>query len=459
MKIEDLQGKRIGILGYGVEGQGLATFLSKHDIAYAIFDESPESFLLDDHKGADFFSGESVLEEIKKCEVVFRSPGIPLKNKAVEAARNNGAVISSQIQLFLENSPAKVIGITGTKGKSTTSKLIFEILKAAGKSVYLGGNFGSAVISLLDDLKAEDYVILELSSFQLQDLKISPHISVVLAVYSDHLDYHSDINEYWQAKSSITKYQSSSDFAIINFDAENSKAIGAMGDAKKFYIHSRYDSTEEQQIQDGFIADKASGNLILVEGGKENIYLESEKVPLRGFHNLQNIGSAVLVARILGISDEIVYSALNSYKGLEHRLEFVLEKDGVKFYNDSISTTPESSLAAIASFEEPKIVILGGSDKGSNYIQFGKEVAAQENVKAVVVLGEIGEKIAQGLKEGNFKGQILTEINSMKEVFQKLKGIVSDGDVVVLAPGAASFGMFKNYKDRGDQFKEEAKSF
>lgn len=459
MKIRDLQGKKIGILGYGIEGQGLASYFNKHNIPYAIFDQNKEAFLLDDHKGADFFIGELAEEEIKTCDIVFRSPGIPLHNSVVKAARDAGATLSSQVQLFFENCPSKIIGITGTKGKSTTSKLIFEILKTAEQSVYLGGNFGNAVISLLDTLKDEDYVVLELSSFQLQDLTLSPHISVVLAVHSDHLDYHKDVNEYWQAKTSITKYQKDSDFAIINFDAENSKAIGELGSAKKFYIHSRYDAAEPKKIENGFIADKNSGSLILVEDGKERVFLSAHDIPLRGFHNLQNIGSAVLVGKIIGVSEDVIHTALRSYSGLEHRLEFVVEKRGIKFYNDSISTTPESSLAAIASFDEPTIVILGGSDKGADYVSFGKEISQHKNLKGVILLGEISGRIAEGLKEANFEGKIFTDINGMQQAFEKIREVVVEGDAVLLAPGAASFGMFANYKDRGNQFKEEALNF
>jgi UDP-N-acetylmuramoylalanine--D-glutamate ligase len=459
MQIEELKSKRIGILGYGVEGQGLASYLNKHSIAYTIFDQNEDVKLLADHKQANLSKGKLVEEEIKKCEVIFRSPGIPLSNPAVESARNAGAEITSQIQLFFENCPAQIIGVTGTKGKSTTSKLIFEILKSAGKSVFLGGNFGAVVVDLLDTLKAEDYVVLELSSFQLQDLTISPHVAVVLAVHSDHLDYHKDVQEYWQAKTAITRFQKESDFAVVNIDSEGSKGIGELGKAKKYYIHSRYNAADPKKIEDGFVAEKSSGQLIFVQDSNESVYLQANEAPLRGFHNLQNIGSAALVAKIIGISDELIHSALRAYKGLEHRLEFVAEKNGIKFYNDSISTTSESSLAAIDSFDEPTIAILGGSDKGADYVNFGKEVALQKNLKAVVLLGEIAERIAQGLMDGGFSGKVFTGISGMKQAFEKIKEVSKEGDVVVLAPGAASFGMFKNYKDRGDQFKAEAHNF
>jgi UDP-N-acetylmuramoylalanine--D-glutamate ligase len=458
MQISALKGKKVGIVGFGVEGRGLASFFDSKGINYVVFDSN--ELLKNDpsYSSARFFLGPDALNEVKACDVVFRSPGIRLDAELIRVAREAGAEISSQLNLFFENNKAKIIGITGTKGKSTTSKLTYEILKTAGFNVFLGGNFGNAVIELTDTLTSKDYVVLELSSFQLQDLKYSPEIAVVLAINADHLDYHKNEAEYVEAKAAITAYQNDFDVAVINFDSANARKVGERGEAKKYFVHSHL-TDDSHDFANGFVAEKETNKLVLVEEGGVQDYLLASELALRGFHNLQNVASAVLVARSLGVSDTVIKEVLRSYKGLEHRLEFVTEKKGVKFYNDSISTTPESALAAIRSFPEPKILIMGGSSKGVDYVGLGRQVAKEDNVKSVVLLGEVTPELKQGLSEQNFSGQIFEGAQDMEQAFAQIKSVASRGDVVVLAPGTASFDMFVSYKERGNKFKQEAEHF
>lgn len=453
---QELRGKKIGILGYGIEGRAVARFLDRKKIPYQVLDqkENPE-----------------YLEETKNYEVLFRSPGIKLSEPALVEAKKNGTVITSQIKFFFENCPAKIIGVTGTKGKGTTSKLIFEILQKAKISSYLAGNIGIPAIDLLEKLTPEDVVVLELSSFQLQDLETSPHIAVVLMVVPEHFDYHSGMEEYIEAKSTILKYQKDDDFAVINSDYEASMKIGKQGSAQKFYIQTVsndkieanpfeiYNPEEYLKIKNGIFAEELHGGIYLVEKGHLSKILETKDSVLRGFHNVENIAAALMVAKILNISENFIHEAVREYKGLEHRLELVAENSRIKFYNDSIGTTPQSSLAAIKAFNEPEVLIIGGADKKVDYKEFAQDLIKQKGIKAIILIGEIADQMESFLKELNFAGKLFTGASGMSEVFDQIKTVAEPGDVVLLAPGTSSFGMFKDYKDRGNQFKALAQKY
>ena len=324
------------------------------------------------------------------------------------------------------------------------------MLKADGKNAYLTGNIGKTQpLEILDGLKTEDVVVYELSSFQLQDLTQSPHTAVVLMATSEHLDYHKDNSEYLEAKSAIAKFQTADDTTIINADYQNSVKIGEHGQGKKMYFSHKMDGGADCYVkgEDIVIADS-------------DFKLPVSELLLKGSHNLENIMAAALAARSAGASDEAIISTAKKFKGLEHRLEYVGEKQGLKFYNDSFSTTPETAIAAINSFTEPEIVILGGSRKKSDFTALGNAVADVKNIKALIVIGEEGDKIQASIDNaGGFKNFILTGAKNMEEIFQQIKSVAQKGDIVLLSPACASFGMFKNYKDRGEQFKKFAKEF
>lgn len=456
MRLNDLAGKKIAILGYGLEGQAVAGFLQEHGFDFTILDRKDNP---------DYLRG------LEKYEVIFRSAGVRLNQPEILAAQKSGAAVTSQIKFFIENCPAKIIGVTGTKGKGTTSKLIYEMLQAAGMRSFLAGNIGVPAINLIGSIAESDYVVLELSSFQLQDLQLSPHIAVVLMVVPEHLDYHADAEEYVQAKSAITKFQGSNDFAVINSDYELSMKIGKLGDAKKYYIQTVpsdgaakdpftiYKPEQHLKIKDGVFVEQLHGNLYLVEDGHPQPFAEIKNFPLRGFHNTQNVAAAIQVAKILGIKDQIILDAIANYKGLEHRLEFVVEKDGIKFYSDSIGTTPESSIAAIRAFNEPEVVILGGVDKKIDYGAFADELCKQKNIKAAILIGEIAPVLQKLLEQRAFGAKVIVGAKDMPEIFSKIKDVAEKGDVVLLAPASSSFDMFKDYKDRGEQFRKLAKEF
>jgi len=414
----------------------------------------------------DFRLGDDYLSNLTNFDLIIRTPGIPFMNPEIQSAINAGVEVSSQMKLFFEYCPAKIIGITGTKGKGTTSSLIFEILNSNAKSkyqkskVWLGGNIGNAPIEFLNELTKDDWVILELSSFQLQDLNKSPQIAVVLDIKSDHLDHHKNQNEYVNAKKNIVLWQSKRDFVIINADYFTSFEFATLTPSEKVFYFSR-----RKPIDIGSYVywnnDKHDDGVITLRSlDKDTKICNVSDVLLRGEHNLENICAAVCAGYAAGASIESIKKGVTSFKGLEHRLELVDDIDGVKYYNDSFSTNPEPTIAAIKAFLNPKILILGGSEKKSNYTKLAKEII-KSNVKAIVSIGITGPKIVARILAENkklkkaSKIKIVENIISMREAVIAARLASDPGDVVVLSPASASFDMFENYKDRGNQFKSE----
>jgi UDP-N-acetylmuramoylalanine--D-glutamate ligase len=429
MDIQDLRGKMVAVLGFGMEGRATTKYLIKHGVSPVLFDARPwDEWSTDDQNyikslKINFIFGPDYLQELRGFDVAFRSPGIKLSD--VKGHMSNVAIITSQTKWFFDYCPGKIIGVTGTKGKGTTCTLIYNILKQAGKSVYLVGNIGETQpFEILDNLSPDDLIVYEMSSFQLQDLTKSPHVGVVLMTTSEHLDYHKDVEEYRQAKEQVVKFQTADDFAIYNEDYEGSANIGKLGNGQKISI-----------------------------GAKQDLPFDVSKIQLNGVHNLENIKAAVAVAKVLDIAPNVIQKSVEDFKGLIHRLEFVTEKNGVKFYNDSFSTTPETAIAAIKAFEEPEIIILGGSSKNSNFTDLGKTILERKNIQALILIGQEAERIEKSLI-GQFMGKILRGAKNMEEIFEQIRSVAKSGDVVLLSPACASFGMFKNYKDRGEQFKK-----
>jgi len=411
----DYKNKKIAILGYGIEGQDVEKYLKSHGANVTILDKKFD---------------ENYLGHLKDFEIIVRSPGVRFDLPEILDAKNNGVKITSAINIFFEECPAKIIGVTGTKGKGTASTLIYEILKSDNQDVYLAGNIGKPYLELLPKLNKNSFVILEMSSFQLIDMDKSPHIAVVLNITIDHLDWHTDRAEYVDAKKNIVIHQSPSDFAIINEDYETPKIF----------------------------AKVAGGKVILFSKSSLDSKFK-EYLLLRGEHNLENIAAAVAVGRILNVDEEKILESVKNFKGLEHRLELVATIDGKSFYNDSFATGPQPTIAAIKSFTEPETIILGGSDKGLDYSELGKVISEKKNVQNIILIGQIRQKIADSFKGLPFKGQIIDlGISDMPTIVKKASEVTPKGGVVILSPAAASFDMFENYKDRGNQFKEAVQS-
>lgn len=454
----DLRNKTIAVLGGGVEGVSSATFLAQKGAKVTVLDEKEtldaQTKELFAKQNILFIGGKKYADTLSVYDMIVRSPGVPLNLPGIEAAKQHGTVITSQTKLFFDLCPGRIIGVTGTKGKGTTSSLIYAMLKADGKDAYLGGNIGKAPFTFLDALTKDSWVVLELSSFQLEDAEKSPHIAVMLMVTSEHLakdkwgtqNYHATLGDYVSAKRNILSHQTKDDFAILNRDYPATNESDTYTEGKVFFV------SREREVDEGaFVKD----NIVwLRRDGKDTKVLDCQDILLPGKHNLENVCSAVVAATLSGASLDTIRAVLQIFKGLEHRLELVADINGVKFYDDSFSTTPETAIAAIEAFDSPEILILGGSTKQSDFTELGRVIRTKSNIKAIIGIGVEWERIKQAIGQSGI--DYIEGAKSMQEVVLQAKEVAQSGDIVLLSPACASFDMFKNYKERGEQFKKAA---
>ena len=443
--------KKIAILGFGKEGRSSYRFLKRT----AEF-RNAEIWILDSDKkikvpsGAFSRLGDSYLKNLEQFNIIIRSPGIKYYAPEIQYAIKNGAEMTSPTRLFFKFARRKtnnIIGVTGTKGKGTTLTLIAKILKASGKKVFCAGNIGAPALDFIPKLTKDAWIILELSSFQLIDCTESPHIAVALMVTSEHLNWHKNINEYRSAKANIVRFQSARDFAVLARDYPTSAAYAPLTKARVFMFSRKTPVTKGVFVK--------NGNFYFNKGKRKEKICGTKILQIPGQHNWENAGAAIAVAKILHIQNAIITKTLARFTGLEHRLEFVAEKNSVRYYDDSYATTPETSIAAIAAFAAPKILILGGSSKGSDFKNLGTVISRSKNVKAIIGIGVEWPRIKKQIRGSNIK--FIEGRANMKAIVSAAVDVVRPGDVVVLSPACASFDMFKNYSDRGDQFKTAVK--
>ena len=412
LAIDHLKGKKIAILGFGREGLSTSRFLKKHKIR---------------HKIIDFKFDKNYLDKIKDFEVLFRTPGFPRLHPKLLAAQKKGALVTSNTKLFFDLCPCQIIGFTGTKGKTTTALLAYKILKDKyGKRVFAAGNFGKPALDLLPRLDKDSLVVLELSSFQLQDLDKSPRVAVITNITVDHLDpgkkfnpaSHQTAKEYFDAKINILKHQKPEDFAIIHPSLKNKTEN--VGKGRKIFSVPYPIETK-----------------------------------LKGRHNLENIALAVAVGKLFKVPVGKMIEAVRKFKGIEHRLEFVARINGVSFYNDSAATNPDATLAALRSFKEPIHLILGGSDKGLGYGKLIFYISKSRNVRSVTLIGQLKNKLYKLIKKHNQRKSLsVKKVETLKDAVLTLYKKTAKNDVVLLSPAAASFDMFESYAKRGEEFKK-----
>jgi UDP-N-acetylmuramoylalanine--D-glutamate ligase len=428
----------IAIVGFGVEGKATASYFLAREATITVCDKNSDVPL---PEGVHSQLGEHYLENLDRFDAIFRSAGIHPK-VILEKNPNVQEKITTATNKFFRVCPTKnIIGVTGTKGKGTSSTLIAEMLKAAGRDVFLGGNIGLSPFDFLDKLNTSSWVVLELSSFQLSDIRYSPHIGVCLMVVPEHLNWHKDMDDYVAAKSNIFAHQSPEDIAVYFSENDNSKKIASRSPGQKI----PYFASPGAEVKNGTITIS------------DISICDISELRLLGTHNWQNVCAAVTAVWQATQNVKAIRSVLTNFSGLEHRLEFVREVNGVKYYNDSFGTTPETAIVAIQAFQEPKVIILGGSDKQSSYDELAKTVAAS-NVRRAILIGEMGETIAAALHAYGYD-EVVFGGTSMPEIVQTAKNASCPGDVVLLSPACASFDMFENYKDRGNQFKQAVNSF
>lgn len=436
---------KVAILGYDIDGQSSADYWHKKSANITICDQKTD-IQIPDFSASKL--GPDYLKNLDEFDVLVRTPGMH-PSQITKANPDNPDIlkkVTTSINEFFEHCPAPIIAVTGTKGKGTTCTLIYKILQATGFKVFLGGNIGQNPLEFLDKLTNETWVILELSNFQMIDFKYSPKIGVCLMIAPEHQDWHNNVGEYFSAKENLFARQTKNDQLIYNANNEITLRVVEPSKATKIpYFVPQEDKTPD--VKTGSYVD---GDIIYMDS--EPICKTSE-VALLGRHNLENTCAAIATTwDLINGNKEIVAQVLKTFKGMEHRLEFVREVGGVKYYNDSFATTPEATIAAIKSFGQPKIVILGGYDKGAAFYNLAKEITGS-NIRQVIVIGDTGEKFIELLSDRGFD-KITLGGNTMQSIVKATKDATQPGDVALLSTACASFGLFKNYKDRGNQFKD-----
>ena len=422
---------KVAIAGYGLEGEASYRYWVGCGDEITIFDEhKPEKQL---PEGVKTVIGDDVFSQMDGFDLVIRTAGL-----RPDKINTDGKVWSATNEFFAK-CPAPIIGVTGTKGKGTTCSLIAEILGNDNKVVHLLGNIGVPALDMLPKITSDDIVVFELSSFQLWDLQRSPQTAVVLIIEPDHLDVHASMEEYVGAKARIGKFQNEDDDLIIYHPTNTYSAqVAQASPAKK---------KQYMKLTGAYVV---GGQIVVGDIAVAKV----DEVGLIGQHNLENICAAITAAWQYTQNVTAIQYAIKDFKGLPHRLEFVREVRGVKYYNDSYASAPPAMEAALKSFIQPEIIICGGYDRGLDYTELATAIAAQNNVKKILLMGQTQQKIADALTEvGFYKFEILNN-GDFKDYIQKASNIAEPGDVIILSPGCASFDMFKNFQDRGEQFKK-----
>ena len=440
---QHLHQRRIALLGLGVENRALARFLHARQIPFSACDARAPATPVEGVQ--QWRIGESYLDDLTDFDLLFRTPGLPALDPRLCAARRCGIEVSSQTRLFLQLCPAPVLGVTGTKGKGTTTALLHALLATdPAARVFSGGNIGRPPLEFIDELQPTDRVVLELSSFQLQDLDQSPHIAVVLSISEDHLDYHADRAEYVAAKEPVCRYQTPGDILIVNRDCPTARTFAAESPAALWAF-----STTAPSIPGAWTADGQLWACCL--GAPPTAICPVADLPLRGRHNWSNAAAAVAGALAFGAPAAHLAEALRAFEPLPHRLEYVAERDGLAYYNDSLATTPEATMAALRSFDTPVLLIAGGAAKGADFSALGACIA-EAQVRAALLIGQEAPRLAAAVQRAG-AGEIAHCCCGLAAALDTARQLGQTGDVVLLSPACASFDQFSNYAARGDLFK------
>lgn len=438
-----LQGKKILVLGLGVSNRPLVRMLLAYGCDVTGCDKTPREQFDEELRelealGCKMKVGEGYLNDLS-ADLVFRTPGMHPNIPALKALRDKGAEVTSEMEVFFELCPCTILAVTGSDGKTTTTTLISEMLKASGKKVWLGGNIGTPLLPLIDQIQDTDYAVVELSSFQLMDMRRSPHVAVVTNLAPNHLDVHKDMEEYIQAKVNLFRFQTAEDILIVN--ADNGITAEFVGNGTTRYF------SYSGKVKTGTYLDS---NIIYRNGTP---VLNKKEIVIPGEHNVENYMTAILAVDGL-VEDETIRQVARTFGGVEHRIEFVREIDGVRFYNDSIASSPTRTIAGLKSFSQKVILLAGGYDKKIPYDVLGPHIV--EHVKAVYLCGATADKIraavenAPGYATGNPE---LIDCADLKDATLKAAKDAKSGDVVLMSPASASFDQFKNFEVRGNYFK------
>ena len=449
---EYIKFRKVAIIGLGVSNLPLLDYMHDKKARVTVFDErniesiSKEVMDKITTYGFEFNLGKNCLEKLKGFDIIFRSPSCLPTRLKLQEEENRGAIITTEIEMVMKMCPCKIIGVTGSDGKTTTTSLIHSILQKSGYHVFLGGNIGMPLFTKLPEMTPEDIVVLELSSFQLMGMEVSPHIAVITNITPNHLNIHKDYEEYIEAKKNIFKYQKEDDILILNYDNEITRNCANEANGKVIFFSSK------EKLDNGFIVD---GKVIKeCEDRIRKHIFNGEEAILRGNHNLENMATAISATKTL-VSIEDAVEAIKEFKPVEHRIELGKEIDQVKWYNDSASSSPTRTLSGLNAFEEEIILIAGGYDKNLDYEPLAKPIV--EKVKALLLIGQTSGKIFDVVKEeleNQKKDLDIYMCENLEQTVNLAKKLARPGNVVLFSPASASFDMFKDFADRGNQFKK-----
>ena len=447
----NVRGKRVAIIGLGVSNIPLIDYLYNLQAKVTVFDQRDKEKLEEDivrkieNYGFELVTGKNALHFLRGYNIIFRSPSCLPTTLQLVSEQKRGAIVTSEIEMLMNTCPCKIIGVTGSDGKTTTTTLIYEILKKGGYNCHLGGNIGIPLFTKVRDFKEDDIVVLELSSFQLMGMEISPDISVITNISPNHLDKHSSYEEYIEAKKNIFNYQESTGKVVLNYDNEITRSFKNEAEGKVVFFSSK------EKLDDGVIYD--DGMIKECEDGVRKHLINVKDIHLRGVHNYENICAAIAATSGL-VSQETQVEAIKEFKGVEHRLEFVREINGVKWYNDSIGTSPTRTIAGLNSFDEKIVLIAGGYDKNLDYAPLARPIL--DKVSKLILMGKTAPKIYDAVVNELAPDEVFP-IYRAKNVEQSVElayKFAEPGEIVLFSPASASFDMFKNFAERGEKFKE-----
>lgn len=451
-----LRNRKVAVIGLGVSNIPLLDYLYNLQAKVTVFDDRniediPKDIMDKITKYTFEFSfGENNLSKLNGFDLIFRSPSCMPTKKELIKEQERGAIVTSEIEMLMEMAPCKIIGVTGSDGKTTTTSLIYEIIKQAGYNAYLGGNIGTPLFTKLKDILPEDIIVLELSSFQLMNMNISPDIAVITNITPNHLNIHSSYEEYIEAKKNIFKNQTENGIVVLNNDNDITRNCKNEANGKVVLFSSK------EKLDNGFIVD--NDVIKECEDRLRKHIVNISDVNLRGMHNYENICAALAATKSL-VDTETAIKAIKEFKGVEHRLEFIRELDNVKWYNDSIGTSPTRTIAGLNSFNEEIILIAGGYDKHLDYEPIAKPIV--DNVKGLILIGQTADKIYEAVTKELEKQNKELDIYMCREfskTVQIARKIAKPGQIVLFSPASASFDLFKNFAERGERFKELVKS-
>ncbi len=440
---DEVRGKRVGVVGLGVSNLPLISYLLGFEAEVYGFDQREMDSLPDEvyafQEQVPFYLGEGYLNHLLGMDIIFKTPGMRMDHPKLMEAKESGTKITSEMEEFLKYCTGKTIGVTGSDGKTTTTTVIGEILKEAGYKVYVGGNIGTPLFTQVEEITSKDFVILELSSFQLMTMDVSPHIAIVTNLTPNHLDMHKNMEEYISAKKNIFLHQGVDDLLILNEDNAITKAFAKEAQGRvEFFSSSKIN--EEAYFREG--------SLYL----REERVVDLKEMRVKGVHNAENFLAAFLATEEFVTKSTLRQVAL-SFAGVKHRCQFIREVDGVKYYNDSIASSPTRTLASISSLEKKVNVILGGYDKLLDYAPLAE--VGHEFIKNAILVGDTKYKIEKAFKDyGEEKGVFIKTYlaETFEDAVDLLRKVSEVGDTAILSPASASFDMFKNFEERGDRF-------